>query len=66
MTPASRKPRKSAKKTSARPRSQQKASKRAQRGPSRPAAARSDEAGTDLVYSDIRRSMHGAILRHLR
>ena len=66
MTSTSRKRKKPVKKPSAKPRSRGKATPRAARTSSKPAAARRDEAATDLVYSDIRRSMHGAILRQLR
>jgi hypothetical protein len=40
------------------------ATKRAAAKPAR--TARAAEPEGDVVYSDIRRSMHGAILRHLR
>ena len=63
---ASRKPTKPVKKPSARTASPRKAAKPARRSAAKAATAGSDEAATDLVYSDIRRSMHGAILRHLR
>jgi hypothetical protein len=48
-----------------------KPAKRAAAKPARAAAkptrtARASEPEGDVVYSDIRRSMHGAILRHLR
>jgi hypothetical protein len=66
MRSASSKRKKPAKKAAARSGSPGKAAQRAARGAPKPAAARSGEAETDLVYSDIRRSMHGAILRHLR
>jgi len=62
---ASRKQTKPAKKSSARAATPRKAARPAQRSAAKP-APRSDEKATDLVYSDIRRSMHGAILRHLR
>jgi len=55
---------KPAKKSPASPRSSSKAKPRAQR--SARVTSKSDERSNDLVYSDIRRSLHGAILRNLR
>jgi hypothetical protein len=55
---------KPAKKRSAKPRSPARA-KRSQPRAARRASKPRDE-DSSLVYSDIRRSMHGAILRHLR
>lgn len=63
MAPVSKR-KKPAKKSSAKPRKPAKA-KRSQ-GAAKRASSRTDESAGDLVYSDIRRSMHGAILRHLR
>jgi hypothetical protein len=57
---------KPAKKSPARPRSSSKAKPRAQRNASARLTPKSDEGSNDLVYSDIRRSLHGAILRNLR
>jgi len=57
---------KPAKKSPARPRSSSKAKPRAQRSAGARVTSKSDEGSNDLVYSDIRRSLHGAILRHLR
>ena len=54
---------KPAKKSPARPRNSSKAKPQARRSAGA-ATSKSDES--DLVYSDIRRSLHGAILRNLR
>ena len=65
MSPSKRK--KPAKKSTARPRSASKAKPRAQRSAGTRVTPKSDEAADDLLaYSDIRRSLHGAILRNLR
>jgi hypothetical protein len=63
MAPASRR-KKPAKKSPAKPRKAVKA-KRPQAKPAKRATSRKESAD-ELVYTDIRRSMHGAILRHLR
>jgi hypothetical protein len=58
---------KPAKKSSARTRSSSKAKPRAQRSAGNRTTPKSDESSNDLLaYSDIRRSLHGAILRNLR
>lgn len=64
MAPASKR-KKPAKKSPAKPRKSAKA-KRSQAKPAKRASSRSEPADAGLVYTDIRRSMHGAILRHLR
>jgi hypothetical protein len=63
MAPASKR-KKPAKKSPAKPRKPTKA-KRSPAKPVKRASSRSKSAD-ELVYTDIRRSMHGAILRHLR
>jgi hypothetical protein len=64
------KPRKTSKKPAAKPRrAKPAAAGRARRKPARaakPARETRPEPASDLVYSDIRRSMAGAILKHLR
>jgi hypothetical protein len=58
---------KTAKKSPAKARSSSKAKPRAQRSAGTRATQKSDEASNELLaYSDIRRSLHGAILRNLR
>ena len=64
MASASRKGKKPAKKSKAKPRKPAQA-KRSQAKPAKRASSR-NESADELVYTDIRRSMHGAILRHLR
>ena len=65
MARASKRKQPAKKKSAAKSRSP-KAAKRTARKPAKRAAAARDESSADLVYSDIRRSMHGAILRSLR
>jgi len=65
MASASRKNKKPAKKTKAKPRKPAQAKKRSQAKPAKRASSQ-NESSDALVYTDIRRSMHGAILRHLR
>ena len=58
---------KPAKKSPAKSRSSSKAKPRAQRSARTRVTPKSDESSNDLLaYSDIRRSLHGAILRNLR
>ena len=58
---------KPAKRSPAKSRSASKSKPRAQRSAGTRATPKSDEGSNDLlVYSDIRRSLHGAILRNLR
>ena len=64
MAPASKRKKPAKKKSPAKSRKPVKA-KRSQAKPAKRASSRTASAD-DLVYTDIRRSMHGAILRHLR
>lgn len=60
---ASKKRKKTSGKKAAKP---ARAKKVAKRAPKQSGRAAAPSAEGDLVYSDIRRSMHGAILRSLR